>query len=218
MNHKLGELSNAIIAGNHIAAEELTKYFVGNGTDPLAVLNEGLMPGMEVVGRRFKDGLIFLPNVLVAARAMKTSMTVLEPLLAKGSYRSKGKIVLGTVKGDVHDIGKNLVAIMLRGAGYEVIDIGVGCSADQFIEAVEKHKPDVVGLSALLTTTMLYMGTVIEKLSDRGVNVPVIVGGAPVNSAFADKIHAAGYARNASEAVVLVGSLLNSGLPKQSND
>ena len=209
MNHKLGELSRALIDGKHLLAEEITRELLSEGVDPRTVLDMGLMAGMEVVGRNFKEGIIFLPQVLVSARAMKTSMNVLEPFLARSSYRSKGKILLGTVKGDVHDIGKNLVAIMLRGAGYEVFDIGVGRSADEFVQMCEQHAPDVVGLSALLTTTMLYMKVVIDSFAARGIRVPVIVGGAPVTNRFASEIGAAGYARNAADAVELVKSIMN---------
>ncbi|MBI4428576.1 MAG: corrinoid protein [Ignavibacteriales bacterium] len=208
MNEKLQQLSEALIQGKHLLTEEITQELIGDGMDPKTVIDLGLMTGMQVVGKNFKDGVIFLPQVLVSARAMKTSMVVLEPLLVRSSYRAKGKILLGTVKGDVHDIGKNLVAIMLRGAGYDVVDIGVGRSAEEFIQTCEQYKPDIIGLSALLTTTMLYMKVVIDSLSARDIRVPVIVGGAPVTHRFAGEIGAAGYARNAAEAVELVKSIL----------
>lgn len=208
MNTKLRKLCQALIDGKHLEAEAITRELVGCGVEPKIVLDEGLMAGMDVVGKNFKAGVIFLPQVLVSARAMKSSMTVLEPLLAQSAYRSKGRILLGTVKGDVHDIGKNLVAIMLRGAGYEVVDIGVGCSSDRFIHMYEKHSPDIVGMSALLTTTMLYMKVVVDSFVAKGIKVPLIVGGAPVTSRFANNIGAAGYARNASEAADLVKSIV----------
>jgi 5-methyltetrahydrofolate--homocysteine methyltransferase len=163
---------------------------------------------MEVVGMRFKRGELFLPEVLVSARAMKVSMAMLEPLLARSEYKTKGTILLGTVKGDVHDIGKNLVGIMLRGAGYAVIDIGVGCDAERFVEQYRLHRPDIVGLSALLTTTMVYMKTVVEAFASQGLHVPIIVGGAPVTPRFAEDIGAAGYAPNAADAVTLVEKLV----------
>lgn len=204
----LENLSMAIQKGDHIASEILTNQLLETGVPALRVLNEGLMPGMEVVGARFKRGEIFLPEVLVSARAMKVSMAILEPLLVGSEYRTKGKILLGTVKGDVHDIGKNLVGIMLRGAGYDVVDIGVSCSAEMFVERYREHCPDIVGLSALLTTTMAYMKSVVEAFAAQGIAVPIIIGGAPVNDRYAQEIGAAGYAPNASDAVTLVQRLL----------
>lgn len=204
----LHDLSVAIQKGDHMASQVLTNQLLEAAVPALQILNEGLMPGMEVVGVRFKRGEIFLPEVLVSARAMKVCMAILEPLLARSEYRTKGKILLGTVKGDVHDIGKNLVGIMLRGAGYEVIDIGVGCAAERFVEQYCLHQPDVVGLSALLTTTMVYMRTVVEAFAAQGLHVPIIVGGAPVTQQFARDIGAAGYAPNATDAVALVKDLV----------
>ncbi len=208
INGKLQELSQALIEGKHLLAETLTRELLTENVDPKTVVDVGLMGGMEVVGKNFKAGAIFLPQVLVSARAMKTSMAILEPFLIQGPYRSKGKILLGTVKGDLHDIGKNLVGIMLRGAGYEVTDVGIGRSADDFMQGYDQHAPDIIGLSALLTTTMLYMKVVIDSFASRGIKVPVIVGGAPVTNHFAADIGAAGYARNAAESVDLVGSLM----------
>jgi 5-methyltetrahydrofolate--homocysteine methyltransferase len=202
-------LAKAIIDGQHHAAETLTAELLKENVSPKQILDEGLMTGMGVVGTRFKEGRIFLPQVLVSARAMKTAMGYLEPLLEATSYKSSGKILLGTVKGDVHDIGKNLVGIMLRGAGYQVVDLGVGCSAEQLVQQHELHKPDIVGLSALLTTTMVYMKTVVDAFLTNGITTPIIVGGAPVTSRFADEIGAAAYARNATETVDLVRSMLN---------
>lgn len=204
----LHDLRIAIQKGDHVASEILTNQLLEAGMPAIRILNEGLVPGMEEVGVRFKAGVIFLPQVLVSARAMKKSMTVLEPLLARSEYRARGKIMLGTVKGDVHDIGKNLVGIMLRGAGYDVVDIGVGCSAELFVERYREHCPDIVGLSALLTTTMVYMKSVVEAFATQGIAVPIIIGGAPVNDRYAQEIGAAGYAPNASDAVTLVQKLL----------
>jgi 5-methyltetrahydrofolate--homocysteine methyltransferase len=204
------DLQQSLIRGDHQATADLTAQAVQAGTKPAEILDHGLLPAMQVVGRRFREGEIFLPEVLVAARAMKAAMTVLDPHLAASSYVPKGSVLLGTVKGDVHDIGKNLVGVMLRGAGFKVIDIGTGCSAEKFLQAVREHRPDVVGLSALLTTTMTYMKTVIETLRAAEVRVPVIVGGAPVSAAFASEIGADGSAHTAAEAVELVERLLTS--------
>ena len=202
------DLQNALIRGDHLATAEQTRLLLAAGAGPVDILERGLLPGMQVIGKRFRDGEIFLPEVLVCARAMKSAMALLDPLLAAGSYAAKGKVVLGTVKGDVHDIGKNLVGVMLRGAGYQVVDIGTGCNADKFVQAVRDHRPDVVGLSALLSTTMTYMKTVIDAIRAAGETLPVIVGGAPVNAEFAESIGAAGSARTAGEAVELVSRLV----------
>jgi 5-methyltetrahydrofolate--homocysteine methyltransferase len=208
ITERLSQLAQAIIDGKHIVAGEIVRELLAENINPRTILDEGMMAGMEVVGKRFKEGYMFLPHVLISARAMKVAMGVLEPLLAQSSYKPEGKILLGTVKGDVHDIGKNLVGIMLTGAGFKVVDIGVGCSADQFVKAYQEHKPDIVGLSALLTTTMLYMKVVIDQFKQEAINVPVIVGGAPINSRFAKEIGASGTARNAAQSVELVRSLL----------
>ncbi|MCU0452951.1 MAG: corrinoid protein [Bacteroidetes bacterium] len=202
------DLQQALIRGDHVATAELTGKAVQAGAKPTQVLDLGLLPAMQAVGKRFREGEIYLPEVLVAARAMKSAMAVLDPLLAATSYVPKGSVLLGTVKGDVHDIGKNLVGVMLRGAGFKVIDIGTGCNAERFLQAVREHRPDVVGLSALLTTTMTYMKTVIDALRTAEERVPVIVGGAPVSASFASEIGAAGSARTAAEAVELVERLL----------
>lgn len=204
------ELQQFLIRGDHIATAELTARAVQAGSRPVEILDGGLLPAMQVVGRRFREGEIFLPEVLVAARAMKSAMAVLDPLLASTSYVPRGSVLLGTVKGDVHDIGKNLVGVMLRGSGFKVVDIGTGCSADKFLQAAREHRPDIVGLSALLTTTMTYMKTVIDTLRAAEVRVPVIVGGAPVSASFAAEIGADGSARTAAEAVELVERLLSS--------
>lgn len=205
------ELQNALIRGDHVATAELTSQQVKAGVKPVEILDQGLLPAMQVVGKRFREGEIFLPEVLVVARAMKTAMAVLDPLLAASSYVPKGSVLLGTVKGDVHDIGKNLVGVMLRGAGFKVIDIGTGCSAEKFLQAVREHRPDVVGLSALLTTTMTYMKTVIDVLRAAEQRIPIIVGGAPISAAFAAEIGATGSARTAAEAVDLVERLVMKG-------
>ncbi len=206
----LTALSESIVAGTHVDAERLTKKLLEDGIAPETVLEKGLLPGMDVVGQRFRQNQIFLPQVLVAARAMKSSMRLLEPLLAAAKVEAKGTVLIGTVKGDVHDIGKNLVSILLQGAGYRVIDIGIDCSASKFLSAAREHRPDIVALSALLTTTMLSMKTTIETLRNDGITLPIIVGGAPLNQRFADSIGASAYARNASEAVDVVKRLVQS--------
>lgn len=207
-NPLLQSLSQTIIDGKHLDAEHITQQLLDGGVTPMTILDDGLLPGMAVVGQRFRDGEMFLPQVLVSARAMKTSMKLLEPLLAASNVEPKGKVVIGTVKGDVHDIGKNLVAVMLRGNGYSVIDIGTQNPVEKYLAAYEQHKPDIIGLSALLTTTMMYMKTVINTFKEKNIPVPIIVGGAPVTQRFADEINAHGYAKNAVEAVELVNKIL----------
>jgi 5-methyltetrahydrofolate--homocysteine methyltransferase len=206
---KLNELAEYIISGKHFEASKTTRQLVDEGAEPSSILDNGLMKGMEVVGKRFRDGQMFVPQVLVSARAMKRSLSVIEPLIVKDNKSKKGKVLIGTVKGDVHDIGKNLVVLMLQGAGYEVVDIGTGCTAEMFYNAYKEHQPDIVGMSALLTTTMSYMKEVVEKFKSKNVKVPVIVGGAPLNDKFSDSIGADGYAKNAYEAVGLVDRILN---------
>lgn len=204
----LGMLAEAIIAGKHIEAGDYTSKLLDESVSSGEILEKGLLPGMDVVGKRFRDNQIFLPQVLISARAMKTSMKILEPFMIGSGHKAKGTALLGTVKGDVHDIGKNIVSIMLQGNGYSVFDLGTDCSAEKFMAGVEQHQPDIIGLSALLTTTMVYMGTIIEFLQTRHVSVPVIIGGAPINQKYATEIGADGYARNAAEAVDLVSKLL----------
>ncbi len=208
MPDRLEELRNALILGDHIQTAELCGRLVEEGCSPRDVLEQALLPGMKVIGDQFREGELFLPDVLIRARAMKSAMAVLEPLLAQGDYTPRGTVVLGTVKGDVHDIGKNLVGVMLRGAGFDVIDLGTGCTDQKFLQAIRDHRPDVVGLSALLTTTMTYMQTVIQTVRGSGETVPIIVGGAPVSQRFAQEIGATGTARSASDAIDLVASLV----------
>ncbi|HEX16246.1 MAG TPA: cobalamin-binding protein, partial [Deltaproteobacteria bacterium] len=173
-------------------------------------LNEALIPAMEIVGREYEEGERYVPEMLISAEAMKAAMGVLRPRLVETGVRLKGKVVIGTVEGDLHDIGKNLVAMMLEGAGFEVIDLGVEVTAERFVQAVREHKPDVLGMSALLTTTMIHMPEVIEALKEAGLReeVKVIVGGAPVTQEYAEKIGADGYAPDAASAVEVVKRLL----------
>lgn len=208
MNNKLKKLSELIIIGKHLDTEKITQELIEEGIRPEVILEEGLMPGMNIVGQRFRDQQMFVPQVLVAARAMKFSMKVLEPQMIGSNHKSKGRILLGTVKGDVHDIGKNLVGIMLQGAGYDVIDLGIGITAEKYFEEYEKNEPDIIGMSALLTTTMMYMNDVINLFQQKNVKVPIIVGGAPLNKMIANEMGAAGFGRSAYEAVQLVDSLV----------
>jgi corrinoid protein of di/trimethylamine methyltransferase len=170
---------------------------------PYDVLTRGLVAGMEIVGDDFRDGILFVPEVLMAAKAMKAGMAVLRPLLAETGAPKIGTVVIGTVKGDIHDIGKNLVTMMLEGAGFEVFDLGINTDVDTYLQAIEDHNPDILGMSALLTTTMPYMRTVIDALKEKGTrkDIIVLVGGAPLNDAFAEDIEADAYCRDASVAV-----------------
>jgi 5-methyltetrahydrofolate--homocysteine methyltransferase len=189
---------------------KLTQDLLEEGESPEAVLNQGLIPAMEQIGVRFKNGDIYIPEVLIAARAMHAGMAVLKPILSKSNTPMVGKIVIGTVKGDLHDIGKNLVIMMLEGAGFEVVDLGIDVPAQKFIEAIRDDHPQVVGMSALLTTTMREMKTTIEAIQKAGLKnqVKTIVGGAPLTEKFAKEIGADGYAPDAASAVDVVKSLL----------
>lgn len=208
MDQLLKDLSEAVIAGNKERCEALTRELLLGGSEPKQILDGGLVPGMDVVGARFRDNIIFVPEVLISARAMKGSLAILEPLLSAANVKEIGTFVIGTVKGDIHDIGKNIVGMMLRGAGFKVVDLGIDTRAEKFIAAVRQEKAQIVGMSALLTTTMGYMKTVIEQLRTEGLNVRTMIGGAPVSQAFAEKIGADAYARNATEAVEKAKKLL----------
>ncbi len=207
----LDQISELIITGNYKLIVEITQKALDNDLSSDEILNSGLLKGMEIVGIKFRDGLIFLPEVLMSARAFKAAMNIIEPLLIKDTKSNKsgiGKVLLGTVKGDIHDIGKNLVGIMLKGNGFNVVDIGVDTSTEKFIDAVDKECPDIVGLSAMLTTTMISMQKTVQALKEKFQNKIIIVGGAPVSQSFADEIGANGYAKNAIEAVELCKKLL----------
>jgi methylmalonyl-CoA mutase cobalamin-binding domain/chain len=184
-------------------AEEIvegTNLLLGRGWSPERVLSEALVEGMRIVGVDFRDGILFVPEVLLAANSMKAGMAVLRPLLAETGAERVGKVVIGTVKGDIHDIGKNLVAMMLEGAGFEVIDLGINNAVESYLAALEEHKPDILGLSALLTTTMPYMKVVIDELVARGIrdDYIVLVGGAPLNEEFGKAVGADAYCRDAA--------------------
>lgn len=206
----LGQISELVINGNYKSMNELVNDALNSGISSKEILDYGLLKGMEVVGLRFRDGIMFLPEVLMSAKAFKTAMNILEPLLLKdaSSNQSQGKILLGTVKGDIHDIGKNLVGIMLKGNGFTVVDIGVDASTEKFINGIEKENPDIVGLSAMLTTTMVSMQKTVQVLREKFQGKLIIVGGAPVSQDFANEIGANGYAKNAMEAVELCRNLL----------
>jgi 5-methyltetrahydrofolate--homocysteine methyltransferase len=207
----LSKLSTAVIEGNLEVMEDLTKQALDEGKEAQEVLNDGLMPGMDHVGVEFKAGNMFVPEVLRSARAMQASMNILRPILAESGIELAGKVLLGTVKGDLHDIGKNLVAMMCEGAGFEVKDLGKDVEPDTFVEEVKNFEPDVVGMSALLTTTMRAMEHTIKSLEEAGVRdqVKIIIGGAPVTQAFADQIGADGYASNAASASELAKKLIS---------
>ena len=194
-------------------AEEIaegTRILLGRGWDPQAVLNDALVEGMRIVGIDFRDGILFVPEVLLAANAMKAGMEILRPLLAETGATTIGKVVIGTVKGDIHDIGKNLVAMMLEGSGFEVINLGINTDADEFIAALDEHKPDILGMSALLTTTMPYMKVVIDSLKEKNIRDQyiVMVGGAPLNEEFGKAIGADAYCRDAAVAAETAEALV----------
>jgi 5-methyltetrahydrofolate--homocysteine methyltransferase len=192
------------------AVEAEVHEFLRRGWTPYDTLTKGLVGGMDIVGIDFRDGILFVPEVLMAAKAMKAGMAILRPLLAETGAPQIGTMVIGTVKGDIHDIGKNLVAMMMEGAGFKVINLGINNDADKFLNAVREHTPDILGMSALLTTTMPYMQVVIQALRDQGLRdkVLVLVGGAPLNAAFAEEIEADAYCRDAAVAVSTAKKLL----------
>ena len=195
-----------------LAAEiiEGTTILLDRGWGPDKVLAEALVEGMRIVGIDFRDGILFVPEVLLSANAMKGGMAILRPLLAETGAEPIGKVVIGTVKGDIHDIGKNLVAMMLEGAGFEVFDIGINSDVDKYLAALEEHQPDILGLSALLTTTMPYMKVVIDTLAAKGLRDKyiVLVGGAPLNEEFGAAIGADGYCRDAAVAAEMAKSMI----------
>lgn len=207
---ELNNLKEAIVLGKLEVAVALVKESLGEGINAQTLINNYLVKGMEEIGRCFEEGKAFVPNLLLSARAMKGCLEILKPLLKDDEGVSLGTLVIGTVKGDLHDIGKNLVASMLEGCGFKVINLGVDVSDVQFVEAVHKYSPQIVCLSALLTTTMNYMKNVIDALVSEGLRnqVKVLVGGAPVNAEFALKIGADGYSSNANEAVLLAKRVL----------
>jgi 5-methyltetrahydrofolate--homocysteine methyltransferase len=207
---KYDVLKQAVLTGDEATAVAEVKKALAGKADPGDVLNNGLIAGMEVVGKKFRSGEMFLPEVLLSAEVMHKGIDILNPLLAKAGRKSTTTVVIGTVEGDIHDIGKKIVALLLEGNGYNVIDLGVDVKGEKFIEAVEKYKPQILGMSALLTTTMPHMGEVINTLKAKKLRdkVKVIVGGASVNAEFAKSIGADGYAVEAGTGVELAKKLL----------
>ena len=207
---ELQELTDAIVAGNMNGAVALSKQAVESGIEPKTIISEYLIKGMEIIGARFGEGKAFVPNLLMSARAMKGCLDLLKPMMQGDSGINYGKVVIGTVKGDLHDIGKNLVASMFEGSGFEVINLGINVDADKFVKAVIENDADILSLSALLTTTMGYMKDVIKAVEQAGIrnNVKIMVGGAPLNEAFAREIGADVYTADANEAVIVAKKLL----------
>ncbi len=205
----LEALKNAVIKGDQNTAKEITSKALDEGMNPEEVLNNGLIAGMNVIGAAFKKNEVYVPEVLIAARAMKMAMEILEPKLVEAGVEPLGTVVIGTVQGDLHDIGKNLVAMMLKGAGFNVIDIGTDANPEKFIDAAKTNKAQVVGLSALLTTTMPMMEKTVAAFKEAGVVTKIMIGGAPVTQEYCDKIGANGYAADAASAVDIAKELLN---------
>ena len=210
MSEYILKIKDAIISGAHAEIEAMAKEAVENGTDPEALINDGMVKAMEVVGEKYSANEIFVPEMLVSAVTMQRAMESIKSFLKEGGISSKGKIIMCTVKGDIHDIGKNLVAMMLDGAGFKVVDLGVDLTVEKVIEAVKDVKPDILGLSALLTTTMSEIETLIQALGEHDLRnkVKVMIGGAPVNQEYSDKVGADGYAADAGGAVALAKKLM----------
>jgi 5-methyltetrahydrofolate--homocysteine methyltransferase len=205
------EIAAEVQKGNSDSVEELTKKALSEDISAEDILNNGLVAGMNVVSEKFKNNEIFIPEVLISAKSMYSGLSIIKPLLAESNIRSKGKVVIGTVKGDLHDIGKNIVAMLLQGAGFDVVDLGADVPKEKFLEFVKNESADILGMSALLTTTMIYMEETIEMLKNAGLreNVKVIIGGAPVTESYAAQIDADGYAPDAASAVDLTKKLLD---------
>ncbi len=207
----LSEIAEKLVKGDAPVVKTLTEKALSQNIPAVNILNDGLVSGMNIVGEKFKNNEFFSPEVLIAARAMKAGMEIIKPLLVEAKVKSRGKVIMGTVKGDLHDIGKNIVSMMLEGAGFEIVNLGADMTIEKITAQMEKDPPDVLGMSALLTTTMVYMGEVVEALEKAGTRdrVKVIIGGAPITQAYADEIKADGYAPDAASAVDLVKGLLN---------
>ena len=205
------DIAAALIEGENDTVDRLTKAALEDGIEALEIMDDGLIAGMGVVGIKFRENFIFVPEVLACARAMKAGMVHIEPILSASGVEPLGRVIMGTVKGDLHDIGKNLCIMMLRGAGFVVIDLGVDTSADEFIDAIEEHEASLMGMSALLTTTMPNMGKTIEAFIDADLrdDVKIMVGGAPVTQEFADDMGADGYGKDALACVELAKNLLS---------
>jgi corrinoid protein of di/trimethylamine methyltransferase len=211
MANTLDNIKAALIDLDIPQVASRVRQALAEGLSPETVLEEGLIAGMNVIGERFNEGELFMPEILVAAKAMHAGMEILKPLLTGTGHRAKGTVVIGTIQGDLHDIGKNLVAMMLEGAGFSVVDLGVDVSAEAFAAAVETHRPQVVGLSCLLTSTMPQLPATIQRLASWRPQLKIVIGGAPVTQAYAEKIGADGYAPNAAAAVDKVRGLMAGG-------
>lgn len=213
MTEIINKIFDAVLNGERGIVPGYVQSALDEGIHPDVIMDEAMVKAMDEVGRLFDQGDYFIPDMLVAARAMQEGLKILRPVLVKAGIQSNGKVIIGTVKGDLHDIGKNLVAMMLEGAAFEVIDLGVDVSPEEFVTAVERTKAPVLGLSGLLTTTMANMKSVIEAIEAAGLRdqVKIIVGGAPLSQKFAEKIGADGYSPDANDAVALVKSLMNQG-------
>jgi 5-methyltetrahydrofolate--homocysteine methyltransferase len=203
------DLQDALLKGEKASVETLVDKALSEGVPAERILNEGLIPGMETVGVLFRNSEIFIPEVLVAARAMNAGLTRLEPVLVLDKVQPKGVVVIGAVKGDLHDIGKNLVAMMLKGAGYRIVDLGIDVAPERYVEAARAEGAGIIACSALLTTTMAQMKNLVEAVREAGLGIPVIIGGAPVTKEFADRIGAQGYAPDAGGAAQEVARLLS---------
>jgi len=205
MEERIKAIYDCVVNGDNNGIQAEVNAALAEGVNPSAILNEGLIAGMGEVGRLFEEGEFFVPEMLIAARAMKSAMAILKPHLGSGEVGAAGKVIIGTVKGDLHDIGKNLVGLMLEGAGFQVVDLGSDVPAEKFVAATQEHSPNVVAMSALLTTTMVNMKSTVAALEAAGLRdqVKIMIGGAPVTDAFASQIGADGYAPDASRAVAL---------------
>ena len=210
MAELINEIFNGIVDGQAPLVAQKVQQALESGVDPAAILNQGMIAAMAEVGKRFEEGEFYVPEMLIAARAMQSGLALLKPHLQQTDIKSSGKVVIGTVKGDLHDIGKNLVAMMLEGAGFEIVDLGTDVSPDKFVAAAREHQADFVAMSALLTTTMPSMKTTIDALQAAGLRpqVKVLIGGAPITENFVKQIGANGYAPDASRAVAVAKSLL----------
>ncbi|MCK4356478.1 corrinoid protein [Candidatus Bipolaricaulota bacterium] len=206
----LKRVKQAVLAGEMEEAAELTKQALAQGIGARKILDEALTPAMDMVGEEYEKGDRYVPEMLISAEAMKGAVVVLKPLLVEAGVKARGKVMIGTVEGDLHDIGKDLVAMMLEGAGFEIVNLGAEITAEEFVKAAKEHEPDIVGMSALLTTTMIHMPEVIDALKQAGLRdtVKVIIGGTPVTQGYADKIGADGYAPDAASATKLAKSLV----------
>jgi len=206
----LDKIKQAVLDGEMEGIAELTNQALAQGIKAGEILDVALTPAMDIVGREYEQGDRYVPEMLISAETMKGAVTILKPLLVEAGVEARGRLIIGTVEGDLHDIGKDLVAMMVEGAGFEVINLGTEITAEQFVNAVKEHKPNIIGMSALLTTTMIHMPDVIDALKQAGLRdkVKVMIGGAPVTQDYADKIGADGYAPDAASATKLAKSLL----------